>query len=148
MKSMAAQLIMTLKEWRAEATRTFGEDEGNWSFRCPICGHIQSAYSIIVAGYGDPNRAYKQCYGQGTRDDKGLAEKQGKPKGAKADCDWKAYGLFGTIGKGIKVTFPEGDTAETFAFAERTAPTGTPEELAAALERRWVEKKRQAAEVR
>lgn len=114
------KLTYTLEDWRAEAARRFGPvQEGNWSFVCPICGHIQSPASIKASGYGDPNNAYSTCYGRGTRDDKHLAHKQGKKRGELADCDWKAWGL---LGGPVTVIFPDGTKGEAFDFAPAPAP--------------------------
>lgn len=109
----------TLEEWRAEATRRFGPvEEGNWSFVCPACGHIQGPASIKASGYGDPNRAYLECYGRGTLKDGHLAFRQGKKPGELADCDWKAYGLFSGP---ITVIKPDGTEAHAFDFAPEAA---------------------------
>jgi hypothetical protein len=109
----------TLEEWRAEAAKRFGPvKDGNWSFVCPICGHIQSPTSIKASGYGDPNCAYDVCYGRETLADKTLAKKQAKKRGEKADCDWKAYGLFHGP---VTVTTPDGKKCHTFDFAPTVA---------------------------
>ena len=111
----------TVEEWRAEAVRRFGPvEEGNWSFVCMICGHVQSPASIKASGYGDPNRAYSECYGRGTRKD--LSRGQGK-RGRPGDCDWKAYGL---IAGPVKVILPDGGENFAFDFApeKATVPEG------------------------
>lgn len=106
----------TVEEWQAEAARRFGERARNWAFICPVCSHIQTAGEVKEAGY-DHNLAYKECFGKGTRDDRELAAKQGKKPGEKADCDWKAYGLF--RGPVIVVT-EDGKEIPVFDFAPAT----------------------------
>jgi hypothetical protein len=41
---------MTHEEWEAEGKRRFGEDQMQWKFVCPICGHIQSVQDYKDAG--------------------------------------------------------------------------------------------------
>lgn len=106
----------TLDEWRAEAVRRFGPvEDGNWSFECPMCGHVQSPASIKADGRGDPNRAYSECYGRGTRPDLGKGRGKNRTPG---DCDWKAYGL---IAGPVTVTMPDGTVAHAFDFAPSVA---------------------------
>jgi hypothetical protein len=79
---------------KADNVRVFGtKDElgksiGKHEFRCPSCGGV--------------SKSYQTC-------DTGLPMESGKP------CDWKSYGLFGTLGKGVTVFVKETlDMAEIF----------------------------------
>ncbi len=108
-KSAISRLRYTLNEWRSEAERLFGAmEQGNWSFICPACGHVQSPASIKASSHGDPDRAYSDCYGRGTRKDAGLPDDS-------ADCDWKSYGLFPGP---VTVVCPDGSSVFAFDFAE------------------------------
>lgn len=109
----------TVEEWRAEAVRRFGEHARNWAFICPACGHIQTAGEVKEAGY-DPQLAYKECFGKGTRPDRELARKQRKKPGEKADCNWKSYGLFSGP---VIVVSEDGTEVPVFDFAPAPMPT-------------------------
>lgn len=101
----------TLQEWLQEGKTIFGNDFKNWWFVCPSCGHIASIQDFIDLGY-DGNLAYQECIGRvnGNR-------KQFNKDNAKG-CDWAAYGLFGTCGKGRVVINENGKKVEVFDFAE------------------------------
>ena len=59
-----------------ETIEAFKASLGGNGFRCPSCGGIS----------GDPHTC-----------DTGIKDKHGKP------CDWKSYGLLGTLGKGAYI---------------------------------------------
>ncbi len=40
-------------------------------------------------------------------------------------CDWAAFGLFGTMGRGDVVIFPDGKKAEVFRMAEKDMQPGS-----------------------
>lgn len=46
----AATTYASVEEWRAEAIRRFGEDERQWRFVCPCCGHVACAADYKRAG--------------------------------------------------------------------------------------------------
>lgn len=95
----------TLEEWKTEATKRFGEKTAYWKFVCPRCGNIQSPKDFVDAGINEEDAAtnsYQGCIGRSVKD-------QG--------CDWAAYGLFGTLGKGRIVIAPDGREVEVFDFA-------------------------------
>ena len=101
----------TLEEWMTEGKKLFGEDFKTWKFKCPACGHVSSVQDFIDAGR-DANDAYQDCIGRVN----GKGDKNGKDKGF--GCNWAAYGLFGTLGKGRIVINPEGKEIEVFDFAK------------------------------
>lgn len=103
---------MALAEWHAEAVRRFGPDKQSWAFQCPACGHIATVMDHIAAG-GSGEWAPQKCIGRVTG--KGANGMAGKDEGY--GCNWAAYGLFRTLGKGVAVRTPEGDEVEVFAFA-------------------------------
>jgi hypothetical protein len=102
-------LTQSLEEWRAEMKRRFpSRDEV--AFVCPACGHIATIKDHIDAG-GDWNDAPQACIGRTT----GLGTKNQKDEGN--GCNWAAFGLLGTLGKGRKIEMPDGNVVEVFDFA-------------------------------
>lgn len=96
----------TLQEWLDEAKRRFGEKTSEWKFQCPQCGNVQSPKNFVDAGIEPaqaPNFSYQGCIGR-----------VDTSKG----CNWAAYGLFGTLGKGRLIVAPDGKEVEVFDFAE------------------------------
>lgn len=95
-----------LEEWRKEAVERFGEKGRDWKFVCPRCGNVQSGKDFIDRGMtveqANDISVYQQCIG---RHFEGIG------------CDWAAYGLFGTMGRGRYVITPEGKEVEVFDFA-------------------------------
>jgi hypothetical protein len=89
----------TLPEWLNEGQNLFGKDKKHWAFRCPKCEKKQTIQDFIDRDI-DPNNAYQDCLG---RHDESI------------DCDWAAYGLFGTLGKGRTVV-NEGKEIEVFDY--------------------------------
>lgn len=60
----------------------------------------------------DPDDIYTNCIGRFTG--------KGSPqKNSKDGCNWAAYGLLGTLGKGDIVKLPDGKEVEVFKMAER-----------------------------
>lgn len=100
-------------EWLAEGKRRFGDDVTAWRFVCPMCGKVYSVQEFIDAGgKGGPNGAYQECIGRY----KGAGSpgaKDGNPDG----CNWVAYGLLGTCGKGRVILTTDGWAVEVFHFA-------------------------------
>ena len=99
----------TLAEWRAEMKEKFASSD-EVAFICPACGHIATVKDHIDAG-GTSSDAPQQCIGRTT----GNGTKNQKDLGN--GCNWAAFGLFGTLGKGRKVVFPDGGSCEVFEFA-------------------------------
>lgn len=101
-------------EWLAEGKRFFGDNVRQWRFKCPMCGKVYSVQEFIDArGKGGPNGAYQECIGRY----KGAGSpgaQDGNPNG----CNWVAYGLFGTCGKGRLVQADDGSVIEVFHYAE------------------------------
>ena len=112
-----------LKDWLDEGRALYGDDPLNLKFRCPMCGKVYSVREFIDAGGKDgPNGAYQECIGRYTG--------AGSPKkGADNSngCNWAAYGLFGTCGKGRLVKTPHGDIVEVFHYADESEEGGAHE---------------------
>lgn len=41
---------MTRDEWSAEGRKRFGDDQMQWRFVCPACGHVASVQDYKDAG--------------------------------------------------------------------------------------------------
>jgi hypothetical protein len=106
----------TLDEFNAEGVRRFGEDRRNWRFACPMCGNVATPGEFKARG-ADPERAATECIGR-------TFAPMPKPEKRKRPCDWAAYGLFRTCGRGQLVRFPDGHESEAFAFADAPAEEG------------------------
>lgn len=99
------------KEWLEEGKRRFG-DVRNWKFKCPICGREYTVEEFMAAGGEGPNSAYQECIGRYLH-----AGPFKKETGNENGCNWCAYGLFGTAGKGRLVLAEDGTAIEVFRFA-------------------------------
>ena len=89
--------VYTINEWKAEAIRRYGEDPLKWRFRCSKCKRqwsLEEYFEIKKAG--NVSNGWQEC----------------------CYCDWVSYGLLGTLGDGLIVTFPEGAPAQVFNFAD------------------------------
>jgi hypothetical protein len=98
---------LTKEEWHSERVSKFGEDPAKAKFVCPKCKNVASyedfkASTIntnINIDFGTPTQ---NCLGRYSE---------------KIDCDWAAYGLFGTLGDGINI-LSEDSSFEVFDFAD------------------------------
>lgn len=98
-----------LDNWQQEVReRAVGED-GHFdplllAFKCPKCGNIATGEDFAMLGQGlSAEKAATNCLGRFSPD---------------VECDWAAYGLFGTLGKGRLLRKPDGETVEVFDFAD------------------------------
>lgn len=113
----------TLEEWTEEGKRLFG-DYVNWKFVCPACGRISTGQEFKDLGC-DPNEMYQCCIGRhngNMRPSKKAEDGNG--------CDWCAFGLLRTLGKGRIVIAPDGKEIEVFDFA----PVPVPQEITIEIE--------------
>lgn len=92
-----------VEEWREEAVERFGSFPET-RFVCPACGHITTVQDFrqFKDKGATPDTAAKNCIG---RFDRSIT-----------DCDWCAYGLFRTVGRGRKLTLEDGKSVEVFDF--------------------------------
>lgn len=72
--------VQSIDDWVAEGRRLYGEDKMDWKFKCPMCGHVQTAREFKEAGK-EPYLAYQNC-----------ASRHGL--GGRPDCKWTVGGLF------------------------------------------------------
>ncbi len=111
-------ITMTLDEFRTEI-KNQGVECNDFAFRCPMCGTIQSAKTLIAAGAGKDFEEVEKylafsCTGRFTG--KGSPSKEaGKNHG----CNWTLGGLF-SMHK-LEVETPDGNKHPRFEVA-------TPEE--------------------
>ena len=101
-----------VKDWQNEGRRLFGNDVRKWRFVCPMCGKEYSVGEFMEAGGDGPNSAYQECIGRYLH-----AGPPDKEKGNPNGCNWCAYGLFGTAGKGRLIEADDGTIVEAFHFA-------------------------------
>lgn len=101
----------SVKDWLEEGRKRFGEVK-NWRFKCPMCGKEYSVQEFMDAGGDGPNSAYQECIGRYRH-----AGPPNKENGNPDGCDWCAYGLFGTAGKGRLIEAEDGTVVEVFHFA-------------------------------
>jgi hypothetical protein len=95
----------TVDEWRAEASRRFGDDPLGWRFVCPVCGYIASVRDWKAVGASDGEVAYS-CIGRNM--DKAYDAFNGAGLGP---CNYAGGGLF-------KLNPITVDGHQVFAFAE------------------------------
>jgi hypothetical protein len=111
----------TLEEWRAEATSLFGPDPVNWKFVCPACGRVNTGQEFKDLG-ADPNEMYQSCIGR-------VNGKMNPPtdavKASGEGCNWAAFGLLKTLGKGRIVITDDGYEVQVFDFAYPEVPNET-----------------------
>jgi len=93
----------SVDEWKARGKELYGEDVENWKFVCPSCDKVSSGADFKVTG-AELENMYNTCIGRHNNKETG--------------CDWAAYGLFKTMGKGDVVITPDGKEVDVFAFAE------------------------------
>jgi len=78
------------EEWEAEGRKYFGEDVLNWTFKCPVCGHVASVKDYVDLG-ASPGMVGFSCIGR-------LMDNPKKAFGEKNDkdgpCDYAGGGLF------------------------------------------------------
>lgn len=95
-----ARRTMTVKEWRAEGRRRFGDDPLDWRFVCVNCGEEQTPRDFIEAGMTDledwGRRVHFSCIGRWV-----------KGRG----CDWTLGGL-------LRMHTLEVNGTPSFEFAE------------------------------
>jgi len=114
----------TQAEWMAKGERLFGKDQIQWRFKCPICGHIQTAEDFReYKNHGaTPSSAYCKCIGRfngnGRRDFGTEADSEDT-----VGCDYASFGL---IHLGETVLADDGEITHVFPFAELT-PVEKPE---------------------
>uniref|UniRef100_UPI003F68C0B3 VVA0879 family protein n=1 Tax=Streptococcus pluranimalium TaxID=82348 RepID=UPI003F68C0B3 len=96
-------LEQTITDWKKEGIKHFGTSIYDQKFKCPNCGRVNSVREFVAFDKG-PNEAATECLGR-YDDEKG--------------CNWAAYGLFGTMGKGRVVVLANGATIEVFDYSTR-----------------------------
>lgn len=101
---------LTIEEWTAKARQLFGDDELQWQFVCPVCGHVQKVEDFLP--YKDRGAtaasAYQECIGRYT----GASEMKTKGQGP---CNYAGYGLFRL--SPVRV-IADGEEVHAFAFNE------------------------------
>ena len=92
-------------EWHAEGVRLFGDDEMQWRFECPACGHVATVQDYKDAGASVEAVAFS-CVGrwmENPRDAFGEGE---------GPCNYAGGGLIG-----LNPVIIEGRAGRVFDFA-------------------------------
>lgn len=111
-------------EWLTECRQRFGDDPYLWAFECPNCGDVATGAEFRDA-LADSEVATSAVLGQHCigRHLGALQVEAGRWDGR--GCDWVAFGLLGTLGKGRLIDI-DGRVVEAFNFAPDTNdPSGT-----------------------
>lgn len=90
----------TINEWQRELRRRFGPYIEDYRFVCPKCGRVNTGREFCDAG-AKPDDIAQCCIGRFVPD-----------KG----CNWAAFGLFGTLGRGDIVVMPDGKRRMVFSM--------------------------------
>jgi len=119
--------MLSLDEWRAEATRRFGPDLAAWRFQCPGCGNTQTAsdFEGKVAPGCIENAVTRQCVGRFLPPAETLpwlapltapllGPSPTRPSGVR--CDYAVFGAFDITR--TRVRYPNGTVVSVFDFAE------------------------------
>jgi hypothetical protein len=100
--------VMTHAEWIEKGTELFGNDQMQWQFVCPSCGHVASIQDWKNAGARITQAAFS-CVGRFMSSPKSLGQKPGP-------CDYAGGGLIGL--NPVTVIFSDGDKVNVFDFWE------------------------------
>jgi len=102
---------MSLDAWRQDGFERFGDDEKEWRFVCPNCGHVASVQDFIDAGAKDVGSVGFACLGVFLDDCESLYVDPGD-----GPCVYDGSGFL--TRNPIAVTSPDGSTKRLFAFAD------------------------------
>jgi len=56
--------IISAEEWRKKGKELYGENARDWKFRCPACGHIQTAQDFRDNDIDPNGKVYYSCIGR------------------------------------------------------------------------------------
>lgn len=102
---------MLRPEWEAEGRRLFGDDQMQWRFVCPACGHVASVKDWQDAGAEEDEVAFS-CVGRHSEKPRGaFVSKFTTKKNREGPCNYAGGGLF-------KLNPVEVDGHNVFDFAE------------------------------
>lgn len=96
-------------EWEREGTKLFGPDRMEWSFVCPVCGHVAKVMDWRDAGAPDSAVAFS-CVGRWIEGPKDAFRRDGE-----GPCSYAGGGLFKL--NPINVVHADGHGAAMFDFA-------------------------------
>lgn len=112
--------VLTLEEWVAQGTVRYGPDRRCWRFRCPVCGHVQTAEDFEPYRHlgATPGSAYEVCLGfflpPGQRTTLHAPNAPGTPD---SPCDYALFGLLRLAD--TTVLDEDGTEIPVFEFADR-----------------------------
>lgn len=97
-------------DWRAEATRLFGNDEMKWAFICPCCKHVATVQDYKDAGAPVTAVAFS-CVGRWS----GAKREAFLSGGGDGPCNYAGGGLFSI--SPVRVITEEGKEINVFEYA-------------------------------
>lgn len=92
---------ISVEKWREKGKELYGEDAKKWKFRCPMCGHIQTAEDFRNNNLDPDGRVYYSCIGRWVRG---------------SGCDWTLGGLL-TVHT-LEIITEDGNKVPVFEFAD------------------------------
>lgn len=98
----------SVEDWHAEARRLFGDDQMEWRFVCPSCGHVASVKDWKDAGSTEGSVAFS-CVGRWLDSPHDAFQMGNGP------CNYAGGGLFAINPVSIQTG---GTISHAFAFAE------------------------------
>ncbi|MFJ1269930.1 VVA0879 family protein [Legionella lytica] len=108
---------MNHSEWLEKAKMLYGENAGDWKFKCPICETVQTARDFVNAGLSKEEASSSiaiECIGRF------LPNKQKAIGGKKIikgePCNYAGYGLLPL--NPIEIEMDDGSKQYAFAFAD------------------------------
>jgi hypothetical protein len=108
---------MTHEEWLEKAKRLYGDNAGDWKFKCPVCETVQTVKDFFNAGLSREESSASianECIGRYLPEkQKAIGEKKvikGKP------CNYAGYGLFNL--NPVEVLMNDGRKITAFDFAD------------------------------
>ena len=114
---------VTVEQWRNEAIALFGPDPRAWTFRCPVCGNLQTLLDFEHLG-ADPQSAYQECIGRHMEKRATDFATVAYDGDRRMPCDYAAYGLLAA--NGVRFVIPEegGKPIKVFPFSIPSIPKG------------------------
>ena len=108
-------------EWLEKAKKLYGENPGDWKFKCPICHTIQTAKDFVNAGLSKEEASTsiaQECIGRYLPEKQKAFGDRKKDKFVKGvPCNYAGYGLFKL--NPIEIIMDDGTKYQAFDFADK-----------------------------
>ncbi len=111
---------MKHQAWLDKAKRLYGENAGDWKFKCPVCETVQTANDFVKAGASKEDASTSianECIGRWLPNKQKAFGDRKKDKFSKGKpCNYAGYGLLQL--NPVIVEFEDGTTRNAFDFAD------------------------------